>query len=298
MDDAHRVALNRQYQRLLGWTPADLGGTTNDQTLLAPIRGVQEAAGVTVDGVCGPATYEAVLRQQRTALKVPQAPGDRLVNAGRLALVEAKLLWLGKVIDPPDRSSQYAASRQVIDDLIRSSDGIGWDWEAPYRQNGDFEWCGTLAAWGWRSAGLTLPLRKLYFPSTYRLDRYARYASVNGEPPSAKPATGRRKLLELDESSGPEAALYAADDPPRAGDILLVGPEKSGYGKHICLVESYDLERGLFATIEGNGTGAWPSGGRVHGIVRNLRPVGLGRDDPPTRYHPRRLIRPSVSDLA
>jgi hypothetical protein len=163
----------------------------------------------------------------------------------------------------------------MIDSFIRR--GLGWTWEPPYKGDGDFEWCGAFVAYCWLS--IKPVLRKTYFASTYRLDRYARYASVNG-----KPNRGSGRLLaELDERS------TELPWEPRAGDILTIGPVGSGYGKHICLVESY--ADGVFKTIEGNGTGLAPSGQRWQGVVRGERKLGG------SGWHARRLIRPSAEDL-
>lgn len=294
------IVWNRGYAAKLGWTLAELGADDFDYELLRRVEAAQAQLGVEVDGLFGPATYAAWLAGRAAALRteLAAASGDAaLAIAGRIALATAKQLWLRTVVDPPDASERYAASRRVVDALIRSDDGLGWGWESPYRKNGDYEWCGSLAAWGWRAAGVSLPVRKRYFASTYRLDRFARYRATGDEAPPTPPADARRQLVELDEDAGPDDAVFADGSEPRPGDILLVGGERTGYGKHICLVEAYDLATGLFTTIEGNGTGATPRGGRIHGIVRAQRPVGLGRDEPRTRYHARRLIRPSIHDL-
>lgn len=300
MSRARAIVWNRGYAGKLGWTPDELGAEAFDAALVQRIEAVQRQLGVEVDGLFGPASYAAWLAQRATALTSALATavgGDALAVAGQVALATAKALWLRTVVDPPDASERYAASRAVVDALIRSDDGLGWSWENPYRRNGDYAWCGSLAAWGWRAAGVPVALRRRYFASTYRLDRYARYRATGDEAPPQAPPDARRLLVELDEDAGPADAVFHDGSEPRAGDILLVGGERTGYGKHICLVEAYDVATGLFTTIEGNGTGASPRGGRIHGIVRTQRPVGLGRDEPRTRYHARRLIRPSVHDL-
>lgn len=292
------LVANQRSAARLGWSPAELGASGFDATLEPCIRALQRSLQVTDDGVFGPDSYAAYLAAHgaRLASALATTPTD-LELAGRLAVVEAKRLWLRGVIDPPTGAAAHAASRAVIDALIRSRDGLGWTWEAPYQHDGDFEWCGTLAAWAWRAAGVRLPLRQKYFASTYRLDRYGRYAPVDADTANPRPADAPRRWLALDEHAGPAQAWFADDDPPRAGDILLVGPTRGDYGKHICLVERFDAEAGVFTTLEGNGTGLLPDGTRAHGIIRTRRAIGLGPDDPPTRYHPRRLLRPSVHDL-
>ncbi|HWO21079.1 MAG TPA: CHAP domain-containing protein [Kofleriaceae bacterium] len=106
-----------------------------------------------------------------------------------------------------------------------------------------------------------------------------------------------RKWRELDEHSGPLEACFAPDDGPAPGDILLVGDAASSYGRHIALVEDYDVTRGIFTTIEGNGTGALPTGRPARGVVRARRSVGRPLGTSPTPYHARRLLRPSSAAL-
>lgn len=202
-----------------------------------------------------------------------------LESVGRSAILRAEMEWNHGVRDPrrAEQSNDATRARAAIDQYIRS--GLGWTWESPYTGDGDFEWCGAFAAYCWQA--IKPALRKTYFASTYRLDRYARYGSVNGE----KNRGSGRLLAELDEHSTVASLEWA----PRAGDILTIGPAGSGYGKHICLVESY--ADGVFKTIEGNGTGLAPNGKRWQGVVRGERK--LGGDG----WHARRLIRPSAEDL-
>lgn len=201
-----------------------------------------------------------------------------LEATGRMAVSRAAAFWCLGIYDPrrTDETTQGRTCKAQIDTFIRSD--LGWTWEPPYAGDGAFEWCGAFAAACWNT--IKPAIRKTYFASTYRLDRYARYASVNGE----KNRGSGRLLAELDEHS------TSLPWEPRAGDILTIGPAGSGYGKHICLVESFG--NGVFTTIEGNGTGLAPNGKRWQGVVRGERK--LGGDG----WHARRLIRPSVEDLA
>lgn len=205
------------------------------------------------------------------------APVPDLKATGENAVTEAASQWHNDIYDPRknDTTIDALASKHAIDTFIH--EGLGWTWEPPYAGDGSFEWCGAFAAFCWR--GIKPELRKTYFASTYRLDRYARYQSVGGE----KNNGAGRLIAELDERS---TSLPWA---PRAGDILTIGPAGSGYGKHICLVESYDGR--VFKTIEGNGTGLGPDGKRRQGVVRAVRNLGGGG------YCARRLIRPAPGDL-
>jgi hypothetical protein len=227
-----------------------------------------------------------------------------LAAAGQRAVDRAAVMWQAGVYDPRrvDTSKDAERCRGVIDTFIRSD--LGWTWEPPYKGDGDYEWCGAFAAFAW--IAVRPELRKTYFASTYRLDRYARYASVNGE---RNGGTGRL-LAELDENSRDVGGFIQTNLngrtqsigwAPRPGDILTIGPVGSGYGKHICLVESY--ADGVFSTIEGNGTGLAPNGQRWQGVVRGRRYLGkehIGPDGTKVRadWHARRLIRPSAEDLA
>jgi hypothetical protein len=208
-------------------------------------------------------------------------PMDKLELAGKDAFQMAATYWAADVFDPAtgDRSGDAMRCKGEIGKMIRER-GLGWTWEPEvYAGDGTFEWCGAFAAACWRD--VKPELRKLYFASTYRLDRYASYQPAFGEE-----NVGKGRLYgKLDEHTTRLPFV------PRAGDILTIGPAGSGYGKHICLVEYFDDEKLMFHTIEGNGTGLGPKGERQQGVVRAQRPLG-GKG-----WHARRLIRPSIADL-
>lgn len=205
---------------------------------------------------------------------------DRLEVAGRMAVAVALETWKLDICDPRqgDNTDDAKRCKAAIDGMIRKC--LGWTWEPPYAGDGDFEWCGAFAAMCWQT--VRADLRRVYFASTYRLDRFGSYRSVNGE---ANRGTGRL-MATLDEHS------RTLPFEPRPGDILVIGPPGSGFGKHITLVDSFDAAHGVFNTIEGNGTGLGPHGERQQGVVRARRALGG------LTWHARRLIRPSVEDLA
>jgi hypothetical protein len=210
-------------------------------------------------------------------------PAPDLAQCGKTVISVATEQWADGIADPRQADDSIIGRTQKgsIDRYIR--DGLGWTWEPRSRGDGSFEWCGAFAAWCWSHVGLNAEARKTYWASTYRLDRWARYESVNGKQ-NKKPKAGPHRLLaELDERS------TVLPFEPQAGDVLLIGPQGSGYGKHICLVESY--ADGVFSTIEGNGTGRAPNGKIWQGVVRGKRKLG-GEG-----WHARRLIRPAPSDL-
>ncbi len=290
---------NRWYADLLGWVPEDFGCSAINAELVVAIRHAQERLKVEPDGACGPLTYRTLLEERRDQLRAGLASSaDPLADAGRIALCEAKQTWLRDIIDlPPAGTKAYVRSQPLIDHMIRSEAGLNWSW-IDQAYNRSFEWCGAFASYAWRAGGVALPWRYTYFASTFRLDCWGRYQTFQ-QTPNPRPATGiLRKMIELDESSGPLDAHFPDGSPPRAGDILLVGGVNTAYGKHVTLVESYNTSTGMFTTIEGNATGAGPAGGTRHGVIRGQRPVGLPRGGSATTYHARRLIRPAPSDLA
>lgn len=292
------IEANQWYANLLGWTPQDFSCTSIDASLVAAIGEAQTRLQLDHDGKCGPNTYAAVLADRQKRLIAGLASSaDPVADAGWIALLEAKQIWLRDIVDlPPAGTQAYERSQPLIDHMIRSDAGLDWSWvDQPYNRN--FEWCGAFASYAWRAAGVALPWRYTYFASTFRLDCWGRYQPFE-KTPNPRPQTGvLRKMVELDESSGPLDAHFEGNDPPRAGDILLVGGVNTAYGKHVTIVESYDTATGMFTTIEGNATGAGPGGGTRHGVIRGRRPVGLPRGASPTTYHARRLIRPTLSDL-
>jgi len=301
---AREIELNRRYARALGWSPSDLGAVIVDQDLVDAVRDFQgRQPGLTADGILGPMSYQRWLDERFEAGLggLAHVDGEALVRrAGSLAVARAKSLWLNGIIDPPSSSETYDRSRRFIDDFIRGPGGLLWGWEAPYVQNGDFEWCGSFVATAWSAVRLAARWREAFFASAYRLDRWGQYLAMERAKNPA-PADLPRRYLRLDERSGPSHVAFGggAEDyrDPQPGDILLVGGEGTGFGKHITLVESWSPDTGLFTTLEGNATGPGPRGERIHGVVRATRRVGLDRSVSPTTYHARRLIRPSVHDL-
>jgi len=211
-----------------------------------------------------------------------------LAHAGRVALTHGLLAWEKGIQDPTRKAwgdPAFADDRQFIDDTIRSEGGLGWArcsaLVKAYRWDGDFEWCGAFAAYCWAKAGLRLDVRKRYFPSTYRLDRYGQYRKAFGES-VVKPdrIEDWRKYLAID-GDGDDVDHFE----PRAGDILIVNGK--GYGQHITVVEKWNSTALTFDTVEGNATGRGPDGKKFQGVVRQVRKLADCR----------RLIRPSPHDF-
>lgn len=291
-----QITQNQHFARLLGWTPADFGATAFDGLLVAAIEAQQALLNLHVDGIAGPITYGKLLATIQDHLRAHPTT-DRLADAGRIALCEAKRRWLTNIADLPAQGTpDYERDRLAIDQMIRTPLGLNWDWEPPYHRT--FQWCGAAASSWWRAAGLKLALRRTFFASTYRLDRWARYQPFDPTTPNPRPPTGPyRMILDLTERSTPKDLEMPDGTPVRAGDLVLVGMVDTAYGTHITVAERVDAATGVITTIEGNGTGASPTGVRQHGVVRATRPVGLGAAQPPTTYHVRRVIRPALADL-
>lgn len=208
---------------------------------------------------------------------------DDLLAAGERAVARA-LEALALDIREPGTGG-HPGSAVHIDEMIRGADGVGWTWEDSYTHNGQYQWCGAFVAWCW---GLSLPLamRRAFFPSTYRLERWSTYRPLE-HAPNHEPAPGafRRLRLVLDDGSTAGDLLPHV---PRAGDILLLGTGRpTSYGSHVALVERWDGRR--LHTVEGNATG-FRGAKRVEGVVRQTRSIG-------GQYHVRRLLRPATTDL-
>lgn len=212
---------------------------------------------------------------------------DRIADAGERAIAEALRYWNLDIIDPrrSDDSPHAVQSKRHIDEMLMA---CGWDWCVPYKGDGAMEWCGIFAGACWKAAGLDEKWIRTYFSSTYRLGLFGSYRAFDTKHPNPPPPDGvpRRGIARLNQGS---TSLPFA---PRAGDILTIGDGSPLDGDHICLVRSFDAERHIFHTIEGNGTGVGPDGKRRQGVVQAERRLG-GEG-----YCARLLVRPSVVDLA
>lgn len=305
---------NRTYAGLLGWSPTDVGALTFDALLIPMIKVQQALLGLDEpdqDGVLGPRTYDKLLEAKIAyTLAHPRKPGVQMTreqaaaynfaDQQQVAVWEVKRLWLTKILDlPPLDSSDYERCRSQIDLLVRTQQGIGWDWQPAYRKN-NFKWCGTGPAYGYRKV-VPLDTRRTWFASTYRLDRFFSYERME-QHANPKPAHGPYRMeLEIDESSTIKDTVFSDGTSPRAGDIALIGPHGTAYGVHICLVEQFvQTSRGCWVvTLEHNGTGYWPDGTKRHGIVRATRPIGLPPGaDAATAYIVRRIGRLAPHDLS
>lgn len=277
---------NLWFAMRLRWMPDLFGATAFNESLIDAIVAYQEAAGLTVDGVCGPITYTKLIDLQLKRLIT------NLEDAGRIAMLTAKRLWLNNIVD----SMRFPASIALIDEMVRSEKGSGWAWEPPYTPDGP-EWCLMFAARCWYAAGVPLADRKYGFPSTYRMDRWARYMPPSDVFPNKLPAEGPpRMMIELDETSTMADARFPDGTMPRAGDILLVGGRRTGPGKHGTIIEEFDMIKGHFLTIEGNATGQLASGTSAHGVIITKRQIG-GVGVSETTYIARRVIRPGGHDI-
>jgi len=212
-----------------------------------------------------------------------------LEQAGRQALARGLAIWSEGIMDPTRKAfadPAFADDRTFIDDIIRGPEGLGWSrcsaLVREYRWDGDYEWCGAFAAYCW-APFIAVDIRKRYFPSTYRLDRYGQHKRAFLEAVPAVPVEQRRKWLDMSTATIADIEAFG----PRAGDILIVNG--SGYGQHITLVERWNAATATkpFDTVEGNATGKGPNGERFQGVVTQVRAL---KDC-------RRLIRPGLCDL-
>lgn len=311
MTNTAEIARNQTYALRLGWKPGELvmGATQINDAFIAGVKKLQTQLGVTADGIFGPASYKAAITARQAVLVTGPQSGDRVALAGQVAVLELKKVWLENIIDPPNATDPaFDASRKAIDAMIRTPLGSNWTWEEPYRKDGHSEWCGhalsraysgpslaVLAADAAARVTLKQPIRTTYLPSTYRLDRFARYQPINDKTPNPRPPTGPyRMMTELDGKSRPEQVLFVDGSSPRAGDVLLIG--NKNYGQHITLIESWDPATGAFKTIEGNAFGLGPNGQKQQGVVRAVRHVASAAP-PGESYVARRIIRFAPSDF-
>lgn len=235
---------------------------------------------------------------------------EKLKYAGEEVVRRSMSEWLKDIVDPP-RSSRggrhpkeeiFQRSREAVDGYIREGvlmGGVSNPTTFKYMFDGDYEWCGAFAAKMWEPF-IHGDIRQLYWPSTYRLDCYGKYAvgfstenarRVHSKYP--RPALGKREMMILNSKTTPGDVDEWG---PQAGDILIVGFNPGmRFGTHICIVEGWDSGGSMFHTIEGNATGWGPDTSVRRGVIKHRRPVGSS--NPRREYHAMRLIRPGFNDL-
>jgi hypothetical protein len=142
--------------------------------------------------------------------------------------------------------------RDRIDHYIRSVEGLGWKWQAPYTENGQFAWCGAFIGYCWGQAGLTFDLRKRVMPSCYRIWKWA---------------SGTDRFLCSDHALLP-------------GDLVIVGNDRSPrWGSHITICRARPEPSSSIPTFEGNAHGEGPDGTTREGVVRRFRPYQWQAND-------------------
>ncbi len=295
---AAAIKANATYRQRLFWTPAVLGlpATVSDSDLVTAVADTQKQLGLTVDGICGPATYGKVLEGHEERLIASAnglAPATRMNLIGKAAVIRAERTWLLDIQD--GKAGTFPeASRKFIDAIMRTDAGVGWSWLKEYRGDGQFEWCTTFIAYCINKvAPIPLkPWRFYFFASTDRLEALSHYDAWQGEIPNPKPASGPyHQVIELDETSQAHECRFADGSLPRAGDIVLVGGVHTGAGRHGVLAVGYNENTGVFDTWEGNATGLGPKGVLRQGVIKATRRVGLLPGASKTTYHVRRVIR-------
>lgn len=155
------------------------------------------------------------------------------------AIKRAEAEWQLNVTEP-----EYDGDWQRINTYIKSSEGLGWSWEADYTKNGQFSWCGAFAAFAYGRSVLP-SIRQKIFPSCYRL-----------------------------WSSWGKTSRCRDGEQPQIGDIVTVftsDAQSPVQGNHIVLVTSAPDDMGLFNTIEGNAHGEGPDGDMIEGVIKRQR---------------------------
>ena len=113
-----KIRQNHLYADRLGWTPHDFGAEVIDAALVDAVTRIQFGLGVLADGIAGPATYGAQIDRRIADLIAHRATStDWLRDAGEVALLTLKRVWLEGVIDPPTTDPSYASSRARIDQV-------------------------------------------------------------------------------------------------------------------------------------------------------------------------------------
>lgn len=155
------------------------------------------------------------------------------VEDGELALERALEQWRESIIEPLGEVSNGPILERYI------HEGLEWTWQKSYK-NRAFAWCGAFMSWAWRES-VNPTVRKKHFPSTYRLQQWAKDSP---------------RIIEGLENA-------------RRGDIIVIGHKKA-WGDHITIFERLD-EDGYWS-VEGNAFGEIPEGGeRKEGVIRRWR---------------------------
>lgn len=170
-------------------------------------------------------------------------------TAGGVALAWAVEEWGRCIRSPHGRDPRDSAA---IDGYIRGPLGLGWPsamvggkGSAVFGPGSRYQWCGAFAARAWGAAGLSASVRRLRYPSTYRLGSTE---AKHGPPLLRVPSTDLRP-----------------------GDVLVVTDGSKAWGSHVCLV--VDVRDGLIYTVEGNARGKIADGWVESGVVMRTRPL-------------------------
>jgi hypothetical protein len=276
-DTGADVSRLQRLLAILGHDDSPIDGDFGPKTDRA-VRSFQKSAGLKVDGLAGPDTWERLeelvldgelpletvrhaWRERNSAeLEVAAAEhvplpgpsssgpaGESTADGLEAALARADEEWRRPVVEPKGRGWER------IDEYIRGPQGLEWTWESRYTRNQQFAWCGAFAAFCLEAAGLKADLRNKVMPSTYRLHRWA--------------------------SNTPR---FVQPDSVARGDIVIVGPATGRvWGSHITLCDTVEGD-GWLRTIEGNARGEGPDGSRYEGVIRQRRPLAHQAQSPAT----------------
>jgi hypothetical protein len=167
---------------------------------------------------------------------------------GGVALAWAVEEWGRCIRSPHGRDPRDSVA---VDGYIRGPLGLGWPsaqvagkGPVAFGPGSRFQWCGAFAARAWGAAGLAAEVRRLRYPSTYRLGSTE---AKHGPPLLRVPSTDLRP-----------------------GDVLVVTDGSKAWGSHVCLV-MYTLGA-LIYTVEGNARGKLGDGTVGAGVIMRTRP--------------------------
>jgi hypothetical protein len=200
-----------------------------------------------------------------------------IIEFGKRVVEAATRLFQSDIIDPsandlasPPLDDAYrrkaharaVRSREAIDDMLKA---CGWGAHVPYAGNHHGpEWCGIFAGKCYREAGLDPQWLATWFPSTYRLNRWATYRPFDAKHVNKKPLLGPyRQAIKVDGKL-PDGFVMPA------GAIVVVGDGTPSEGDHITIGVRVTAT-GIF-TISGNGGGNGPDGKHREGVVEREFP--------------------------
>lgn len=186
---------------------------------------------------------------------------------------ELRVAWLSSALALWREEIKDEDQSPTIKGMFRACGWGFWVDDADgYRNNAKHAWCGIFQGYAASLIGyylepgqcvsvtLDADILKHCIPSTARMVSDAKWRAAGVRKPQTVTINGAGTTALV---PGALATIAARD----------YGDRRNEYGGHFVLVESYDANTGMVATVEGNAWGTMPDGSRGEGVVRNSRPV-------------------------